>query len=115
ALTLRAMQSVADRTSGWMAALRCCADMGTAAFGSVIGLVATPITSAAAANGARIIDLPLRQRILSRSDLHRHGKKPAARARCGEIVWSVDFESHGGRADPGPPPPAPEGALSQSF
>src|SRR5438128_10196373 len=113
------MQSVAERTSGATAALRCCADIGTAAFGSVIGLVATPITSAAAANGARIIDLPLRQRILSRSDLHRHGKKPAARARCGEIVWSVDFESHGGRADPapcrplsqslgpGPPPPAP--------
>jgi hypothetical protein len=101
---LRAMQSVAVRTSGAMTALRCCADIGAAAFGSVSGLVATLITSAAAANGARIIDLPLRPRILSRSDLHRHAKKPAARARRGEIVRGVDFESHGGQADiPRPP------------
>src|SRR5712691_10145822 len=109
------MQSVADRTSGATAALRCCADIGTAAFGSVIGLVATLITSAAAANGARIIDLPLRQGILSRSDLHRHDKKPAARARCGEIGGSVDFESHGGRADPGAAAARARGTpLSQS-
>src|SRR5215510_3352730 len=54
-LTVRAMHSVAERTSGRIAALFCCADKVGAIGVSTVGPVATLTTSAAAASGARII------------------------------------------------------------
>jgi hypothetical protein len=55
------MHSVAERSSGCIAALFCCTDMGGNALGLVVGPVAALTTSVAAASAARIIRCPLRQ------------------------------------------------------
>jgi hypothetical protein len=52
------MHSVAERSSGCIAALFCCTDMGGNALGFVVGPVATLTTSVAAASAARIIRCP---------------------------------------------------------
>jgi hypothetical protein len=52
------MHSVAERSSGCIAALFCCTDMGGNALGLVVGPVATLTTSVAAASAARIIRCP---------------------------------------------------------
>src|SRR3954447_981315 len=57
-LTVRAMHSVAERSSGCIAALFCCTDRVGEELDFVVGPVATLTTSVAAASAARIIRYP---------------------------------------------------------
>ena len=57
-LTVRAMHSVAERSSGCMAALFCCTDSAGNELGFAVGQVAPLTTSVAAASAARIIGRP---------------------------------------------------------